>query len=265
MRVAVVSPKDRQTGKTALSLMLVNAYPNATGKESVYVTNSSLNEALTLEQFTATTVSVEKSINVLTVLSATENLNKDDILDYAYRPINTNAMLFDIFSEIIDFDEAKGNFISVVDKLGSRFLVMDLNGDPKSREVQSLMDECDVVLYVIKPTKSECDSAREFFDSLDVDGRAKTKLICNLWDELGIKKTTIQEHIKMRANSILWFPYHRNIQRTMFESRLCVLNRLMIEGRDQCVALRQPIKDILSFICDTPSIKVVREVSKWEL
>lgn len=252
-------------GKTALSLLLVNAYPNATTRESVYVTNGSLDEILTLEQFTDGAVSIEKSINVVTALSSTDSISKEDILDYAYRPVNTNAMLFDIYSHTVNQEEAKFNFMSVIDKLGSRFIVMDLNGDPYSSEVKGIMDECDVILYVFKPTKADATKAREYLDSLDIHDKAKVKLVCNMWDDMGIKKKTIQDHIKLRANSILWFPYHTNIQRTMFEGRLCVINRLMIEGRDTCVSLRQPIKDILSFICDTNSVKVIREVSKWEL
>lgn len=245
--------------------MLVNAYPNATGRESVYVTNQSLNEILTLEQFHEGSVAIEKSINIVTSLSTTENLHPSEILDYAYRPVNTNAMLFDIYSSTIGFEEAKKNFMSVIDKLGSRFIVMDLNGDPSSHEVSSLMKECDVVLYLFRPIKQDIDHAKEYLESLDEDERLKVKLVCSMWDDTGIRKNSIQNYMKIRSNSILWFPYHPNIQRTMFEGRLCVLNKLMIEGRDQCINLRQPLKDILSFICDTNSIKVIREVSKWEL
>lgn len=243
--------------------MISNAYPNATKKESVYVTNGSLNEILNLQQFTDTKVSTEKSISVVTALSS--SLLHEEILDYAYRPINTNSMLFDIYSQNIGYEDANHDFMSVVNQLGSRFIVMDLNGDPNSPAVKGLIDECDVVLYLFKPTKVESEKASKYLEGLSDDDRLKTKLVCSLWDDMGIKKKTVQEMTKIRSNSILWFPYHTNIQRTMFEGRLCVLNRLMIEGRDQCVSLRQPIKDILSFICDTKSIKVIREVNKWEL
>lgn len=265
MRVAVVSAKNQQVGKTALSLMLTNAYPNAVGRESVYVTNGSLNEILQLETFSKNSVSIENSINVLTALSSTDNLTKEDILDYAYRPTNTNAMLFDIYSKTVGEDEAHDNFMSVVEKLGSRFIVMDLNGGVNDSSVKRLMDECDVILYVFRPIKEDCDAAKEYIESLDPDEKLKVKLLCNMWDSTGIKKKTVQEYMKIRGNSMLWFPYHPNIQRTMFEGRLCILNRLMIEGRDQCLALRQPIKDILSFLCDTTSLKVVQDITKWKI
>lgn len=245
--------------------MLSNAYPNATKKESVYVTNGSLNEILNMQQFSDNIVSVEKSIGVLTALSSTQSISNEDILDYAYRPTNTNSMLFDIYSQNIGHEEANHNFMSVVKQLGSRFIIMDLNGDPKSPAVKELIDKCDVVLYMFKPTKRDAENAASYLESLSEDDKLKTKLVCGLWDDMGVKKKGIQEITKIRANSILWFPYHVNIQRTMFEGRLCVLNRLMIEGRDQCVSLRQPLKDILSFICDTKSVKVIREVNKWEL
>ena len=252
-------------GKTALSLMLSNIYPNATGKESVYVTNKSLSEVLTLEQFSQDSVSVEKSINVVTALSSTENLSKDDILDYAYRPTNTSALLFDIYSENVKFEEAYENFSSVIRKLGNRFIIYDINGSVYDEDVKTLINDCDVVLYLFRPIKSECMEARDYLESLSEDEKIKVKLVCSMWDDSGVKKKTIQEYMKIRANSILWFPYHRNIQRTMFENRLCVLNRLIIEGRDQCLNLRQPLKDILSFIFDVNGVKVIKDVNKWSL
>lgn len=252
-------------GKTALSLMLTNAYPNATKKESVYVTNQSLDEVIGLQQFTTEYTTIERNISIITSLSSSQNISNEDILDYAYRPVNTNAMLFDIYSSTISHKEAHRDFMSVINQLGNRFIVMDITGDPYSEEVINLMDECDVVLYVFKPTKYDATKAREYLDSLTDDERLKVKLVCNIWDDTGVTKKTIQEFIKIRQQAILWFPYHANIQRTMFEGRLCVLNRLMIEGRDQCLTLRQPIKEILSFVCDTPNVKVIPEVSKWEV
>lgn len=244
---------------------MTNAYPNATTKESVYVTNGPLNEILALQQFTDNKVTIEKSISVVTSLSSSSSLTDEEILDYAYRPTSTNSMLFDIYSQNIGHEEANENFMSVVKQLGSRFIIMDLNGDPNFESVKYLIDQCDVVLYLFKPSRLECEKAAKYLESLSDDDKLKTKLVCTIWDEAGVKKKTVQEITKIKINNILWFPYHTNIQRTMLEGRLCVLNRLMIEGRDQCVSLRQPIKDILSFICDTKSIRVIREVNKWEM
>lgn len=265
MRVAMVSSDNRQTGKTALSLLLVNAYPNATGKESVYVTNQSLNEILQYEQFPQTEVAIERSINVVTALASTENLRDEDIVDYAYRPTSTNAMLFDIYSNTVGEEEAFNNFINVVNKLGRRFVIFDINGSVYNEDVKRYLDVCDLIVYVFRPIKSECIAAKEYLESLDDDEKTKVKLLCNMWDQSGVKRSSIQDFMKYRTNSMLWFPYHENIQRTMFEGRLCVLNKLLIEGRDNCLNLRQPIKDILSFMCDTKNIKVVRDFSKWQV
>lgn len=218
-----------------------------------------------MEQFSQANVTTERSINVVTALSSTDTITSGDILDYAYRPKNTKAMLFDIYSSTVTEEEARSNFMSVISKLGSRFVVMDLNGDPRSTAVKNLIDQCDVVLYLFRPIKKECDLAKEYIDSLSDEGKLKVKLVCNMWDEYGVRKSSIQEYMGIKSNNILWFPYHVNIQRTMFEGRLCILNRLMIEGRDQCISLRQPIKDILSYVCDTSSIKVVRDVNKWQV
>lgn len=264
MKVAVVSEANRQVGKTALSLMLANAYPSAVGKESVYVRNHSLDEALGLEAFSNNVVSIEKSISVITSLSRTDAISNENIVDYCYKPANAQAMLFDIYSENVPKQEAHDNFMNVISKLGNRFIVMDLNGNPKDEYVKKMIDECNTTLYCFRPIKRECDAAREYYDSLDEDEKLRTKLVCTMWDMNGVKKKEIQDFMKIRTNSILWFPYHVNISRTMFESRLCLLNKLMIDGRDNCLSLRQPLKDILSYLCDTPSFKVVKEVSKWK-
>lgn len=248
-----------------MSLLLVNAFPNAAHRESVYVTNGNVNEILHLEQFAEEQVSIEKGIDVVTSFSSTHNISDEDILDYSYRPSNTNAFVFDIYNPTINHEEAHNKFMSVVKQLGSRLIVMDLNGDPESEVVSNLMDECDVILYIFRPIIQEVEEAKRYYDSLDDDEKLRVKFVCNMWDVLGVKKKSVQDIIKIRTNNILWFPYHTNIQRTMFEGRLCVLNRLMIEGRDGCVSLRQPIKDILSFVCDTPSMKIIKEVNKWEL
>lgn len=265
MKVAIVGPGNRQVGKTTLALSLVNAYPHAVGKESIYVTNKSLNEVLTMEVFSQTSTSIERSIGVMTSLASTEMLRAEDVMDYAYRPTNAKSMLFDIYSETIPVDEAFKNFKDVVDKLGNRFVIMDLSGDPTDPVVRRLMDECDVWLYVVTPIQLECNHYREFLESLTEVEKKKTFLVCNKWDPNGIKKKTISEFIKIRANNILWFPYHPNITRASFEGRLCIINKLMLEGRDACLELRQPIKDILSLLCDTPNFKMVKEVAKWTL
>jgi cellulose biosynthesis protein BcsQ len=254
-----------QVGKTTLSLMLSNIYPNASLRESVYVTNKSLEEILSLEKFNVDELSVEKGINVITSLIETDNIRESDLIDYAYRPNYTKAMLFDIYSTSISKKESNLNFMNVIKKLGSRFIVLDINGDPNSEEVSELLDNCDVVLYVFKPTKKEALSASKYYNSLEETNKIKTKLVCNMLDPIGISRKTIQDVIKIRANQILWFPYHVNIQRTMFEGRLCRLNSLIIEGKDNCISLRQPLKDILSFCCDTSAHKVIKELKDWIL
>lgn len=245
--------------------MLTNIYPNASGRESVYVTNKSLQEVLSLEQFPNQETAIERGISVLNALASTDGINSEEVLDYAYRPLNTNAMLFDIYSDIVNHDESISNFLSVVRKLDPRFIVMDLSGDINSSNVKPFVDACDVILYVVRPVKRDFDEYLKYYQSLTADERLKVKLVCNIWDETGVKKSTIQEYSKIKSKDILWFPYHFNISRSMFEGRLCILNRLLIEGRDNCLKLRQPLHDILSFICNTSSIKVIKEVSKWQL
>lgn len=263
MRVAVVSSESAHPGKTALSLLLTNIYPNATGKEAVYVTNGELNEMLGYMQFNVENTTVEQSVNVITTLASTENITDNEITDYAYRPKNTNAMLFDAYPRGYSKQEANKLFMSVLDKLGNRFVVVDISGDITDNRVQDCINTCDVILFLFEPDKKQIGNALNYYGSLDEERKAKIKFVCTKWNELGLKKKQIQELTKIRANSILWFPYHVNIQRTMFEGRLCILNRLMIEGRDFCVSLRQPLKDILSAIYDTPGHKVIKEVNQW--
>lgn len=245
--------------------MLNNIYPCATGRESAYVTNGDLNEILEVEQFTSTRTEIEKGIDVITALSQAGSINQGNILNYAYRPIGTNAYVFDIYSSTVPSDEACANFISVVNNLGNRFIVMDLNGDVYSESVKTITDISDVILYIFEPTMKAVKEARAYLDSIDADERLKVKLVCSKWDTMGVSKRTIQEAIKIRSNSILWFPYSRNIQRTMFERRLGILNRLLINGQDNCLDLRQPLYDILSYLCNSGNVKVVKEVSKWVL
>lgn len=264
MKVAVISGENRQVGKTAISLLLSNIYPNASGRQSIYVTNKSLDEVLSTEKFYNSSTEIERSINVITELSYTNSISNEDIYDYAYRPTDTNAMLFDIYSTSIKPNEAKDKFMSVINKLGKKLILMDLNGSPYSEEVKSLINECDVVLYITTENKKDVLMAKEYFESLSENDKIKTKILCNMHNNLGLSKKSLQEVLKIRVNNILWFPYHYNIQRTMYEGRLCVLTRLIIEGKDDCLPLRQALKDILSFICDTNTLKVIKEVAKWE-
>lgn len=261
MRVAVVSGQ-RPEGKTAMSLMMVNAYPNASGRESVYVTNKSLSETLSYMRFATDGAVLERSINVVTALSATQNLSDGEILDYAYRPSATSAMLFDVYSSIITPQEAHDNFMSVINKLGNRLIVMDLSGDPHSNVVKNVMKECDIWLYCFSPDKRSVEEAAIWYNELEEEERIKAKLVCTKWNDYTSKKT-FQEMMKIRANSILWFPYHRGIERLMLEGRLCLSNKLMIEGKDEFLCLRQPIKDLLSHCCDTKTLKVIKEVNQW--
>lgn len=265
MRVAIVSGNNRSSGKTALSILLSNIYPNASDKESIYITNGAIDEILNLEQFSSKEVLVEKSINVLTEIIRTSSISSNDIYNFAYCPLYTNGMVFDVYSKSINYSEATDNMLAVVKKFGSRFIVMDLNGYALSPEVKGITDSCDVILYVITPVKKEIDEFLDYFSKLTDDEKLKVRVVCNMFSDNGAKKKDVKKALGIYNKSILWFPYHYNIQRVMFEGRLCVLNRLILEGADNCLGFRQPLKDILSYICDSSSVKVIKEVSKWHV
>lgn len=240
-----------------------NIYNRASGgKESLYVTNKSLQEMLTIQNFPESNVVVEKSIAVITAIATGDDLGSSSISTYSYRPRNTPSHYYDLFSTTVSFSTAKEEMMSVVDKFKAKLVIMDLNGGIENEDTKQLVDECDVTLLVFSPIADEIRRVAEYYSSLTADEKVRVKLICNKWVDSSDKKV-LQEALKLKATSIFFFPYNGNITRAMYESRAEILTPLIIKGQDMCLNIRAPLKEILSFICDTPKSKVIREVSKW--
>lgn len=267
MKVAVVSINGERTAKTVLACTMVNIYPTATGgRESVYVTNKSLSEVLDIMEFSSEEVAIEKSIEVLTGLAVTNSISDSDITDYAYLPIRQpKAMYFDAFSEIIPQWEAYEKCMSVLKKLGNRFMVMDISGSLEDPTVADFMEEADVVLLTFRPDRRQVKQVKDYMSSLTDEEKLKIKLVCVAYDDKGISKKSILKLLGLkRPKSILWIPYNLIAEQQTFEGTLCNFIQGVAVGDPVCLNMRQPIKDLLSAIMDVPETKVIKEVNAWQ-
>lgn len=264
MRIAVVSNPTRSTGKTALSLLMGYFYPYAVGGKCAYITNKSLSEVLKYTKCSEVETSVEKSISVFSALLRTEAISADEVSDYAYTPNNNgNLMMFDAYNTTENSDVAVGDFLNLLKLLGNTFTVVDLSGGIKSKEVSTIVDACDVILYTFRCNHRDLEDFYVYYNGLSDSEKLKVVPVCTAWDDRGVSKGMVKSKIKLKPNKIEWQPYNQNIEKLMLDGNLELVMKMLVTGENCIIPLRDPIIKLLSLLLDSKQGKVVKEFSKW--
>lgn len=264
MKAAVISLAPTY-GKTCLMSVLAGVYSRSQKKTAVIMSTGNALDNLDIISSEIRNDAVANPYVFKSMIEAAENGDRE-LLNYGVRQGSENVFVFNILGSAMSQDDKEEFFLTAMKKLPADLMLIEMCRNPLSEFNQQVLKEVDCVLCLVDQSSV---SFRKLEEIRRVLNFAKEGLSDNVAyvisrynpDVCSDKKITAMTGIK--TASMFKFGYNPAIQKLALNSELDTIAYDIIIGDFNVVALRVQMLEIMQYLFDTSTRKIIRSIDKW--
>ena len=262
MRVAVISSRGGQEGKSSLIVLLSILFVRTQGRRVSILSTGSMKELLNTVILKGD-LKAAKSVSVFKTIIEGNVCRSDELEDYAYRIGEEGVCAFDLFSSLTDVHELDTVFHNTLEKLNADLVLIEVNGDLNEERNKAVLDSTDAILYVFNHSCQSIADLKGYRSVYDQSIVRRTGYICQKYDEKVLGEKKLGKLLGVNARNLMVFPYNPVIVKESIDGKLDTVARFVCQGHHEVVGLRSRIMEIMQFLFDSPDHKYIKEVSEW--
>lgn len=260
-RIAICSPEST-SGKSTFIGLLAGVYSRSHGRRVAIVSTGDIKDN---KEMISIDYHNEVLANPHTIKAVLENGldNPDDILNYGAKQGREDVFIFDLVSDKIDESEQDDYFKRCVSQIPSDLMLVEIKGDIHSDLNKAALESCDAAIVLFKQSKPSIRKCREFQEEVrSIKPGIATMLCCNEFDPIVITEKNLDKKV-MTKSSCLKVPFNMTIRKACMDGSLDRLCYDIIAGEGNVLPIRIRMYEILHWMLDDNSVKIVKEVDKW--
>lgn len=261
MRVAVISTKQIPCGKTSLIYTLAGVYSRSQSKVvSVYTLgDDTINSKVVTTNDSGTG---SRSASIFKAMINTKTIETKDFKDYGNRVGREEVYLYDFFNSTLDERDKQELFLSCLLRDTSNLQLIEVD-NPKEEFSQRVISECDIVLLLFDTSLRSLTALKEYEQEFPKAMVNKTGYICSKYSPNVISEKKMATIAGLKLRNMLQFPYNSLIAKESLEGTLDTICKYIVEGHYELVNLRPKLQEIMQYIFDMPSNKVIKDIKNW--
>lgn len=263
MKVAVISAAPT-LGKTTLIEMLGGTYSRSQGRDVVVFTTGDANDNIDL-----ITNNVPKNTHldgpyVIKAMIENENENPKSLLNYGVQAGDERVFYFDILNAVMDSKEKEEFLLNAIKRVPADLTLIEICGDIESETNQKVMSLCDCAIVLVDQSLKGVKDYKTLSAKLPKGNmQLNQALVVSQFDPNVSADKNIAERLGRRTNDIYKFPYNPVLGKYALNGELDRVIYNIIVGDYEVVNLRMHLQELMEFIFNTPTRKVIRSIEKW--
>lgn len=262
MKVAVISAVPT-CGKSTLIEVLGGVYSRSQGREVVVFTTGDARENINLVTNLAKSQTLE---NPYIVKSMIENItdDADNLRNYGVQAGDEHVFIFDILGSTMSAEDKEEFLLSAIDKIPADLTLIEICGDIHSQLNVNVMKQCDCSIILTDISQKGLESLSNCMANLEVPAmRLNSAIVLSRMNPIVASDKKIATLLKTKTTSLFKFPYNPIMGKLALDGELDLVCYKIISGDHEVSQLRMPMQELMEFLFNTDTRKIIRSMDKW--
>lgn len=262
MKVAVISVAPT-LGKTALIEVLGGVYSRSQGRNVVVLSTGRGED--NIECVTNFTKQAELD-NPYIVKAMIDNTSQDttELLNYGTQAGDEHVYIYDVMSSIMQDNEKEEFLLSCLETIPAHLTLVEIVGDVESDLNKKVLDKCDCSIILVDGSQKGIRLYKELINKLPKGAMRLNKAVVHTkYDSATVSDKKFAELLGINVSELYKFPYNSNVKKLMLNGELDKIVYNILIGDFEVVQFRTPIQELMEFIFNTPTRKIIRSIAKW--
>lgn len=262
MKVAVLSAVST-SGKSTLIEILGGVYSRSQGRDVVVFSTGDATDNLEMVTCDMKSNSLD---NPHILKSMVDNAGDDasSLLNYGTQAGDEHVYIYDIMNAAMTPAEKEDFLIAAIRKIPADLTLVEICGNPASRINKNALAECDCSIIVTGAANKDC---RRLIKTIEDVPNCKAKInraiVLTKYDDHVCSDKRYAEKIGLKSQNIFKFPYSWQAAKLSFNGELDKICYKVIIGDYEVVNFRKPCQDLMEFLFNTETRKVIRSIDRW--
>lgn len=262
MKVAVLSAVPT-CGKSVLIEVLGGVYSRSQGREVVVFTTGDANDNINM----ITCHGRNSALDNPHILKAMVDNAGDDsasLLNYGAQAGDEHVYIFDILNAAMAQGEREDFLFNAIDKIPADLTLIEICGDVNSPLNKRILDICDCSLILTEQSMKSAICLVKMIESMPASkAKVNRAVVLSKFDGQVSSDKKFAEKIGTKSQFLYKFPYNYQVGKLSFNGELDRICYNIVNGDHEVVNFRRPIQDLMEFLFNSETRKVVRSIDRW--
>lgn len=262
MKVAVISAVP-MCGKSTLIEILGGVYSRSQGRDVVVLSSGDSSDIINMvTNFTKN----EVLDNPYIIKSMVENSsgNNKDLLNYGIQAGDEHVYIYNVMDSVMEQKDKEDFLIEAITKIPAGLSLIEICGDPYSEFNQRVYKECDCMLVLTDCSQKGIKAYKNLIENFPNKILKMNKaLILSRLDANVASDKKLSELLGVKINEFYKFPYNAVVGKQSLNGSLDKVIYNILVADHEVVNLRMPMQELMEFMFNTPTRKIVRSIDRW--
>ena len=262
MKVAVISV-GQMCGKSSLIQILGSVFSRTHKREVIALSTGDVNDNIDIVKH-SDLEEPEPPYVLEAIFNSVNSEDSDELFKYGVQAGSEHIYYFDI-SNSDQPEEEKIEFMEIVlNVIPATLSFIEICGDINSERNIAALEACDVAFIMVPVSRKGARLYKELIGQMpNYKAKINHRVVGSMLDDKICSTKEFASMLDKGVNDILKFPYNDNIPKLSLKKNLDAITYNIIVGDGQVANLRTPLLEMMQYLFDTPSHKVIRGFDKW--
>lgn len=261
VKVGVISLGEN-LGKSHLIATLAGVYSRSQNRNVSILSTGSAEDNMDLVDIKVKDVSVSNAYVFKSILGASD---KGDLslFNYGFKQGNEGVYIFDIMNTSFDKIDLREFFVECMDKIPANLTLVEIKGDYDTDWNREILSLCDCYIVLFDASIKGLKALTKFRETESLLTIQKSAFVLAKYDPAIISIKKIHKTTGISNKELFQWPYNVQVCKYGLEGILDRAAYGVTTGEPNLIELRERLAELMRFMFDSPTRKVIKEVNKW--
>lgn len=261
MKVAVISTVPT-LGKTTLCQILGGVFSRSQGQACSILSTGNTRDNIEIVTSYMRNELLDSAYVFKSQLEASD-FQEDALLNYGIRSGDERLFIFDIMNSNMSKDEKEETLIMAMNKLPSKLNLVEICGDVRDTFNRSVLTECDCAIILVDQSLKSIREYAKLRDALPKYLPDNHAVVVANYNAFIMSDKNFANTTKIPIVNTYKFPYVPALKKQSIKSELDKVPYDIVYGNHEYIILRTMCQELMEYIFDTKTRKVIRGIDKW--
>lgn len=262
MKVAVLSAVPT-CGKTTLIEILGGVYSRSQGREVVVFNTGDATDNLEVVTCQSKVGSLDNP-HILKAMVDNAGEDASSLLNYGMQAGDEHVFIYDILNAVMSDADKVEFLMTSIKKIPADLTLIEIEGDPMSSLNRKVLNECDCSIILCGTSNKDCRKLTELFNGMpNCKAKVNRAIVLSKYDAAVCSDKRFAEKIGLKSQNVFKFPYNLQAAKLAFNGELDRICYNIIFGDYEVVNFRKPCQDLMEFLFNSETRKVIRSIDRW--
>ncbi len=264
MKVAVLSVVPT-CGKSTLIEVLGGVYSRSQGRECAVLSTGDISDLVDMVYNDNKNEALDNP-HIVKAMLDNAGENATELLNYGVQAGDEHVYLYDIMNAAMSEQEKEAFLLTAMDKIPADLTLVEIQGDISSKLNQDVLRKCDCSIICCEHSLKCIKHFQNVIDALPKASKARINAAYTLvnHDERVVSTKKFAEKLRLpKGRGLFRLPFNPQVGKLSIDGELDKICYNIIVGDFETVNLRRPIQDLMEYLFNSETRRVIRSIDRW--